>query len=389
MRRLPALVLFGAILLFVIPSSVKYYTDWLWFKELGYEGIFLRSLNAQLMVFAATFAAVFVVLFVNLHLARRTMRGSRITLGTGVNGRPIALDAGPVSSLATPTAAAAAFAFAIVGARHWMMWLTFANGVAFDRKDPQFHRDVSFYVFRLPLWQTLQQQALFVAVLSLVGCGLYYVLSGSFVIEPRTQSGFWPRIRLVTSARRHIGLLAASVFGLLAWGTWLELPQLLLTPGNVIFGGAYTDMHARMPFLWLTIVALVAGAVLLVVHGFSRRNWPLPLAVAMYFAVTIGGGIYAASVQRFSVKPNELNPRTASTSSITSTRPEAPTPSTASKRREHSGDAELTAQATSSQTPRRSRTCGCGTTSRCCRRSRRSRRSARTTSSPASTTTVT
>ena len=113
MRRFPALVLLGAVLLFVVPSSVKYYSDWLWFRELGYEGIFLRTLNTELMVFAATFGVVFVALFLNLHLARRTMKGSRITFGTGVDGRPIALDAGPVSDLATPAAAVAAFGFAI------------------------------------------------------------------------------------------------------------------------------------------------------------------------------------------------------------------------------------------------------------------------------------
>ena len=307
MRRFPALVLLGAILLFVIPSSVKYYSDWLWFRELGYEGIFLRTLNTELYVFFATFVVVFLALFLNLHLARRTMRGSRITFGTGADGRPIALDAGPVSNLATPMAAIAALGFAVAGSRHWMMWLNFANGVAFDQKDPQFGRDVSFYVFRLPLWQSLQEQALVVTVLALIGCGLYYVLSGSFVIEPRSASGFWPRLRLVTSARRHLGILTGVVFLMVAWGTWLDLSNLLLTPGNVIFGASYTDMHARYPILWLTIAVLFAGAVLAVFQGFTRRNWPLPLSIALYLVVSMGGGIYAASVQRFSVKPNELN----------------------------------------------------------------------------------
>jgi uncharacterized membrane protein (UPF0182 family) len=142
MRRFPALVLLGAVLLFVVPSSVKYYTDWLWFRELGYEGLFLRSLNAELRVFAATFAVVFLALFLNLDLARRTMRGSRITFGAGADGRPIAIDAGPVSNLATPTAVVIAFGFAIASARNWMMWLNFANGVSFGQRDPHFGRDV-------------------------------------------------------------------------------------------------------------------------------------------------------------------------------------------------------------------------------------------------------
>ena len=343
MRRFPALVLLGAVLLFVVPSSVKYYSDWLWFRELGYEGIFLRTLNTELMVFAATFAVVFIALFLNLHLARRTMRGSRITFGTGADGRPIALDAGPVSDLATPAAAVAAFGFAIAGSRQWMTWLNFANGVAFNQVDPQFGRDVSFYVFRLPLWQNLQQQALVVTILALVGCGLYYVLSGSFVIEPRAQAGFWPRLRLVTSARRHLGILTGAAFLLVAWGAWLDISELLLTPGNVIFGASYTDMHARMPILWLTIATLAIGSILVVLQGFSRRNWPLPLALAMYFVVSAGGGIYAASVQRFSVKPNELNrERQYILNNIDATRRAYALDHV--EEREHSGGAELTSR---------------------------------------------
>ncbi len=182
-----------------------------------------------------------------------------------------------------------------------------------------------------------------VCLLALVGCGLYYVLSGSFVIEPRTQAGFWPRIRLVTSARRHIGLLAALAFLLLAWSTWLELPTMLLTPANVIFGASYADVHARLPVLWLTIAVLVMGAGLAVVHGFSRRGWPLPLAVSLYLVTSVGGGIYAASVQRLSVTPNEFNQEQPYiVNNIDATRRAYALDRV--EEREHSGDAELTAK---------------------------------------------
>ena len=70
------------------------------------------------------------------------------------------------------------------------MWLSFFNATSFGQTDPLFGRDVSFYVFRLPVWRVDPATGLLVAFLSLVGCGLYYVLSGSFVIEPRRGAGF-------------------------------------------------------------------------------------------------------------------------------------------------------------------------------------------------------
>jgi len=308
-RGLPSLLLLGLVLLLVVPSSVTYYTDWLWFRELGYEGIFVRTLNAQVIVFAATFTIAFLFLFFNLRFARSSMSRPNVIVGTGPDGRAISIDTGRVTGLALPVAVVIALGLALAGSSRWLMWLNFFNATSFGQTDPLFGRDVSFYVFRLPVWQAVQQQALLVSFLTLVGCGLYYVLSGSFVIEPRYGSGFFPRVRLVPAARRHLGMLAATVFGLLAWGTWFDIPGLLLTEENapLIFGAGYVDMHARLQILWIAIAILVIGVVLSLVYGFTRRGWPLALAIALYFVVWMGGGIYSASVQRLIVTPDELN----------------------------------------------------------------------------------
>jgi hypothetical protein len=343
MRRFPGLLLAAVVLLLVVPSSVRYYTDWLWFRELGYEGIFLRTLNAQLTVFTATFTVVFLFLYFNLRLARGTITRPHIMFGTAADGRAIALETGPLAKLALPAAVVVALGLGVAGARDWLLWLNFFNGVPFGEADPLFGRDVAFYVFRLPIWRAIQQLTMVTGLLTLIGCGLYYVLSGSFIIESRPQAGFWPRIRLVTSARRHIGLLAALVFLTLAWSTWLQVPTTLLTPANAVFGASYVDVHARLPILWVTIFILVAGAALAVVHGFTRRGWPLPLAVGLYLIVTIGGSIYSASVQRLFVLPNELNrEQPYLVNNIQATRRAYALDRV--EERELSGDAELTAK---------------------------------------------
>ena len=177
----------------------------------------------------------------------------------------------------------------------------------FGQRDPLFNRDVAFYVFKLPMFQIIRQQAMVTAVLTLIGCGLYYVLSGSFVIESRHGVAFWPRVRLIPAARRHLGILGAVIFSLMAWGAWLELSRTLLSSVDsaVTFGASYTDVHATFPFLWATLVVLAAGAGLSLWYGFSRHAWPLGAAVGLYFAVTMAGGLYGAVLQRLIVTPNE------------------------------------------------------------------------------------
>ncbi|MEO8482034.1 MAG: UPF0182 family protein [Acidobacteriota bacterium] len=308
LRGLPGLLLLAAILLFVIPSVASFYTDWLWFRELGYEGVFLRALNAQTAVFAGTFAAVYLFLFLNLRFARRrTEERPRVVIGTGGDGRPLSVDGRQLASLANPISIVAAMLVGFMGASNWLPWLSFFHHVAFNVSDPIFHRDVSFYVFRLPIFQLVRQQALIVTLIALVGCGIYYVFSGSFVIEARPAVSSWPRLRLIPSARRHLSLLTAVLLGLFAWGSWLDIPSTLLTPtdSSVAFGAGYSDLYAGIPFLWLTFGTLVVGAALCIWHGFGRRAWPLPLALATYVVISIGGTLYTGFVQRLIVTPNE------------------------------------------------------------------------------------
>ena len=58
-----------AFLFFAGPSMIRFYTDWLWFGEIGYQQVFLTMLRAQGTLFTITFAIAAVWLAVNLRVA--------------------------------------------------------------------------------------------------------------------------------------------------------------------------------------------------------------------------------------------------------------------------------------------------------------------------------
>jgi len=304
---LPGVLVIVAVLFFAFPSAVRFSTDWLWFGELGYADVFLRTLNAQLLAFGATFATVFAFLYLNLRIARQTITRPQIVLGTGVDGRTIAIEGRRLAGLALPVALVFAFMIGLTGANHWLDWLKYFNAQPFGDADPLFGRDVGFYVFSLPILTFLRQQALLVTALALVGSGAYYVLSGSFVIEARPGAGVLPQFRLIPAARRHLGILLALAAALMAWGAWLRMPGLLLTPATVLFGASYADVHARLPLLWAEVGVLGLGVVASLAYGFGRRSAPLPifLVAGLYVVVSAGGGLYANLIQRFVVTPSE------------------------------------------------------------------------------------
>ena len=55
-RRLPVAVVLLAVF-FLVPSSVEFYTDWLWFGEVGYQHVFLRALSIKSTLGAAALGA--------------------------------------------------------------------------------------------------------------------------------------------------------------------------------------------------------------------------------------------------------------------------------------------------------------------------------------------
>ena len=126
------------------------------------------------------------------------------------------------------------------------------------------------------------------------------MLTGALRLDPRRGLSVSP------GARRHLSLLAALLFVVLAVGAWLGIAHLLVSASGIVHGASYTDVNVRIPALYVLTAVSALGAVLAVLHGFSRRSWPLILAAVAYLVVSLGGELAAAAVQRFTVAPNEL-----------------------------------------------------------------------------------
>ena len=89
MRARLSLALVLLALFVMLPSVAELYTEWLWFGEVGYQGVFLKSLTARGLVGLAAFLAAFTVLFVNLRFAVRRARRPFVVFTGGDNLQPV------------------------------------------------------------------------------------------------------------------------------------------------------------------------------------------------------------------------------------------------------------------------------------------------------------
>ena len=260
--RRPRLGLWLLLALLVLAAggqAVPLYTDWLWFKEVGFTQVFTTRLTLGSWLFMGLGAAVFVFLFANLSLAARTAPPDvywELEDQLGLPGRAILEPL--VRRLLLPVVGVIALFAGGRGAAAWDTVLQYWNATPFGRVDPLFDRDLGFYLFVLPTWRLVHGWATALVTGTLVLTAAVYVLQRSLVLTARGP-------RLAGAARLHLLALGALVLVLRAVGFWLDRYDLLYSPRGVVFGASYTDVNASLPVLgWLAVLALACAAACLV-----------------------------------------------------------------------------------------------------------------------------
>jgi uncharacterized protein len=304
-RRGRIWIVVAVVVIIVIFASLRtiatFFTDYLWFSSvnLGQEWRHLFVVKVGLFF---TFAAIFfVLLWVNLWVVDRLAPGE-LALGPEDElvrryQHRIAPRAVLVRSLVSVVVALIAASSAV---GQWRNYLLFSNGVYFtgpNRSDPQFGKNIGFYLFKLPFLSFIVQWAFVALVVIAVITIIAHYLNGGI----RVQSGA-PNV--ASQVKVHLSVLLACMALVKAFGYILARYNLDLSQNGYVQGATYTDVHARLPALTLLFwISLLAGAILLI--NIRRRGWALPvLAVGLWaFVAIVVGAIYPAIVQAVKVNP--------------------------------------------------------------------------------------
>ncbi len=308
LRRLSLRLLLPAVALLavmVIPSLAGYYTDFLWFSEVGEPQVFTTTVTAQLAAGAIVFLIAATWLFLNLRVALGAI-GDRALTFTTREGFPVVLPGRrQLQPVVLIVALLVAGAMALVVAGQWMTWLAWRHAVPFGQHDPILGLDVSFYVFTLPFFDLVRGLAITMVVLAAIGAGAVYLLAGGLTLGGSISDLLPSGGGIGAAARRHLSVLAAVFLLLLAFGAWLDQPRMLLNSSGLLHGATYADVNVRLPVARLLVVAAAIGACLAAINAFVHRAWHLPAAAVLYLVVAFGGEGYATLIQRFVVTPNE------------------------------------------------------------------------------------
>lgn len=306
------LAVLGVILLL---SAFRLVTDWFWFQEVGYATFFTTILSAQVMLGAG--AGLFVLLFLlfNFWLIRRfaVNHEKEFTFRVGTRaGIPQFKTFGVsavIKRMSIPISAVTAILFGFAAAAQWDTVLLWLNQTPFGESDPLFGRDIGYYFFTLPFLGSSLGFLFVLIVLTVIAAFLLYNVLGVLDFRGGIRNAFRGPIRtVVAAARRHLALLAALYFILVAVKDYfVDIPSLVYSSTGPFTGASYTDVAISVPVLQIGAVLAGATAAVLIFHAFRSVTRQVVGVIVLYFLVTLVGNWAVPSVvQRFIVLPNEL-----------------------------------------------------------------------------------
>jgi uncharacterized protein len=299
-RRATLLIVIGVAAVLAL-EAVPFYTDWLWFEEVGYVAVFLRIAATRGGILIAVGVLTFLFLLANLRAAVRSRPPDVFWELEEPLGLPSRVVLEPlVQRLLKPAIAVVSFLVGLSASAEWQTVLLYRNLQPFGVVDPLFRQDVAFYVFQLPLWQRGLSWVFGVLLLALASTALVYFLGRVLVLTARGPV-------ITVRARAHLLSLLALLLFAKAADFWLDRYALLYSQRGAVLGATYTDVHATLPALkWLAVLTVLCGLTALV-HVFRRSTRPVLVGLGVLAVGWIGGlWAFPTLVQRLRVAPNAL-----------------------------------------------------------------------------------
>jgi len=308
-RRWRRWVIAAVVLLFIsLSRSLSIYVSALWFGSLGFQDVYWYILKLKVGLFVIFgLLTIFILrgafwllerMFSTQGLATRTilLNNQTITFSPGRFLRPVAWIVAVVFGLI----------YGVAMNSNWQAFALYSHQPTAERLDPIFNKPLSFYLFSLPVYDSISSWLVALAVVVLVAALGYSFLTlpeKVLKVADRSVSG---------KAFAAVSVALAAVLASLAWRTYLSRFPYLWDDHQTFSGVTYTEANYLLPALLLVAIALVVAAALSLVNAFTRKGVRLLLiAVSLPVLVYVVGVVIVPTyVQNFIVKPNELGRET-------------------------------------------------------------------------------
>lgn len=307
-KSLTVIIILLAILLITLSSIVSFVIDYKWFSEVGYTQIFLKELITKSKVGLPVFLVLTLILFIYFKTLKRIYDKKMLEIQSDMISKKIN------KWILLGSAAFSGLLSLLITNALWYNILEFINHTSFNIKDPVFNKDMSFYIFKLPLLEQIYSLGVTILfMIAVVTIGFFlamFALKGTErVIEDiRERRIDFKDIskQFIELASKQAGLIFGVFFLLLAFSYVLKTYTLLYSPRGVAYGASYTDLNVTLWVYRISVGLALLSAVLVVIAGFRKKVKLALVGPGLLIVVSILGNIVALGMENFTVSPNQL-----------------------------------------------------------------------------------
>lgn len=294
-------VLISILLLVVVFFvSTNFIINFQWFKEVGYLNVFFTKLIAISKLFVPIFILYFCVIAIYLFTLRKSIR-SLVGDTKFKSVKKYFL----ISNLVISILGAGA-----TTTTQWYKILQFTNAVSFGEVDPIFNKDISFYVFKLPLVQSLFSTAIsLIIILVLITVIIYLALGFKDKIYQNKDNVININSKtygIRKFAGKQLAVLASVLSLLIGCSYLLKSYNLVYSTRGVSYGAGYTDVKITMIFYKVIAIACVISSIVVFISILKLKFRPIIISIASIAVLIVLEPVVAIFTQQFVVKPNEM-----------------------------------------------------------------------------------
>ncbi len=308
------------IILFLVLSSfsgiVKYITDFMWFNEVGYTQTFLTKIKSQFFIGIPIFIILTVFLYLFINRLKKKYYAESDIIDTEHDKTVrfwIKIISAAISLITTLS----------IVSRLWFEILQYINAGTFNATDPIFNNDISFYVFNLPLINTLVNfiiDILFMLIVVTTSFYAYLSLRSSIKsvtnqidnITQLNQVDFSKILnkKFATQVLNNISIIGSLIFIFIGIRFYLRSYDLLYSQVGRVFGAGFTDINITLNLFRILSIGCIVSSVTFFI-GARKKNikYALTLPASLIVISVIGTGL-SGGIEKFIVEPDQLSKET-------------------------------------------------------------------------------
>jgi uncharacterized membrane protein (UPF0182 family) len=243
------------VLLIVLVKLSGVYVNYLWFGEVGQRQVYSTMIWTKVSLFFIFGVLMALIIGANLVIAYMLKPPFRPMSPEQQNLQHYVLMVEPRRKLILAGVMVISLLAAGAAAQgKWKIWQLWLNGGSFGVKDPQFHKDISFFAWDYPVYRTLLSFGFTAILFSLVlSIGIHY-LTGAIRLQT-------PGPKVTLSARRHLTALVFVFMALKAVAYWMDRYGFVFSSRSKFTGASYTDVHSALPaktiLFWIAIILAI------------------------------------------------------------------------------------------------------------------------------------